>query len=209
MPIVFSETWDVDIGGDDFANAARVTDPVYAGAGALRLQPTAAVAYWEKNAVGGAQSILVARFFLRFGVFPGADVRVIHAESASHDISINYDTATGQLGCSIDSSFQGGLGGPVLALDTWYAIDFKADHSAALLTADGRVNGVALPQAADTFVSGTYSAYKLGPNNEAVTMTTYYDELQVSHTAGDYPLVVGPGPADAAPFSRLGRGAGW
>lgn len=157
----------------------------------MRLQPTAAVSYWEKNTVGGAQTVYVAQVYVRFDVFPGGDVRLVHAEGTGHDLAVKYDSATGQLGCAYDDAFTGGFGGPALSLSTWYKIDFKADMSTGTLTADARVDGTALPQAGGTDVSGTYSAYKLGPNSEASTMTLYFDELSVSNTAADYPLFAG------------------
>lgn len=187
MAVIFTQTWDSVLGGTDFSNASRITSPTYSGAGALQLQPTAAVSYWEQNAVGGAQRVMVARVFIRFAVFPAIDVRIIHAEPGN-DVAISYDSATGQLGCTYNDGFTGGLGGPVLQLNTWYDIDFYANLEGATLTADGKVNGSALPQVSGAGGPGTYGAYKVGPNNAVSTMTLIYDQLQVSHIVQDFPL---------------------
>lgn len=190
MGVVFTETWDTDVGGDDNFNAARVTSPTLEGVGALRLQSVGTQTYWGITSVGGPQNTMVARVWVRFEDFPEGDIRVIHADGTNNVLSIAWNSTTGQFGCTVDDAFVNGSGGPVVLIDKWYRIDARFDMRAVggEIFSNGSIDGENLPHVVWGPLASTYDQYKLGPNNQARTMTMYYDSLQVSNTITDYPI---------------------
>lgn len=187
MPsIEASETWDVALGGTDSFNASRVISPTYAGAGAMRINTSASAGYWDWNT--STNSVYIYRFYLRFATFPAGNVRVAHVTGASHTLEVSYQASSGKLGTMVDGSFIGGVGGPVLLVDTWYRIDSKFDATTGTITADAQVDGTPLPQSSWVGTSQTHSQVKLGNNGSSDTMDVYFDEFKLSITSSDYPI---------------------
>ena len=175
---------------NDWANASISSTTVRNGGYALRLNPVAAVAYWEKAIEGTLPTILVARFYVRFATLPGVNIFIFNDDNASTNAGIGYNNASGKF-CTMLNDIYGTGGGPTVVAGTWYRIDCKIDASTGTLTVDGQVDGSALTQSSGAFASATFNAYKIGPNATTSTMDLYADDLIVSHTAGDYPLGAG------------------
>lgn len=189
MPTLsFIAPWNTTLGGTDFSAAARVTTPTFEGEGALRLQPTGAVAYWEQTS-HGSQNVCVTQMAINFAAFPTNDIRLFHVSANLNGFGIAFDSATGQVGTMVDDSFIGGVGGPVLELNRWYLLDLKIDLSNPTPTADARINGIVLPQTAWS-VAQTYTTWKIGPSGSTDTFTLYVDPFYVSHALEDYPLIL-------------------
>ena len=191
MPIVYSQNWDVALGGDSVTgNCTRITSPTYAGAGALRIAPTAAAAYWIKNSVSGTPNCLVYRVYVNFATLPTVDISLAMGfKTAAGEIGVYFDQTTGKLATGYDG-VAGTGGGPVIVTDTWYCLDMKIDISVNPWTSDAQVDGVPLtqttaPKAANTFETSTY---RLGDTDTSTTYEWRADQLLVSHTVADYPL---------------------
>jgi hypothetical protein len=194
MPsIVFSDPWDTVTGGIDNANVARVTSPVYEGAGALRLQPTASVAYWTETSVGADPAILVYRIFVSFPALPAIDLDILRGNiDGVTEGGIAFDTSESKFATSLDGTLAA-AGGPVIEIDEWYRLDCKVDASTGTWTVDGQVAlgeaaGTVLAQRSGAFAASTFPDYRLGDSGSSGTYTAYLDEFDVSHTAADYPL---------------------
>jgi hypothetical protein len=126
---------------------------------------------------------------MRFATLPGglvADLFGGHSAGPGF-MGLGFDSG-GKLYTEIGSQSPTGSGGPTLVANTWYEVDLRVKADVATATVDGRVNGTALPQ---NTVSGgpfTLDDYRLGEYASAVTYDLYYDTLDVSNTAADYPL---------------------
>lgn len=201
MPsLVYTQSWTTDLGGTDWTgNATRSTTTTQDGGGALRINSSAAVGYWEDSAPADS-SIWIERYYLRFAVLPDADCRISHAEVPGvATAEVRFQVSSGKLGCAVDAAFVGGVGGPVLTTGQWYRIDSRFDASTSFIKSDAMVDGVQLPQASTSFTTGLFSVVKLGSNANTVTMDAFWDNYKLSHTLGDYPIG-----ADDAPPQRLG-----
>src|SRR5688500_9510090 len=165
--IVFSDPWDTSTGGIDNANAARVTSPAYAGDGALRLQPTASVAYWTADAVGTDPDVVVYRAFVRFPSLPVVDLDILRANVDGVTYGgIAFDASESKFATVLDSVLAT-AGGPVIATDSFYRLDCKVDASTGTWTVDaqvalGEAAGAALAQSSGSFASSTFPDYRLG-----------------------------------------------
>ncbi len=188
MPtIAYEQTWDVDLGApDNSANATRVTSPVHAGAGALRLNPTAATAYWLKNAVG-TPNVLVYQAWARFDTKPVADLlRVLYGfASGIGSAGLGFNFSANQF-----AIFNGGFnpGGPTVSAGVWYKLDARFDARANPWVIDAMVDDVALTQRTHGLAAATFADYRLGTSSESLTYDLIFDDLLVSHNAADYPI---------------------
>lgn len=209
MAIVFTETFDVSIGGDNkTANCTRVTSPVYAGAGAAQFNPVAETSWWEKDVIGGvAQNCFVYAFYARYDVLPSADVMICQMDPGGlGDNGIAYDVSSAQFKCADGSPANGTPSGPSITTGVWYRIDIRVDASANPWVLDGKVNGTDLTQNTRGQAAATASKYKLGANAQSDTYTLILDEFNVSHTAADYPLSQFDSDGSAfIPAARRGR----
>lgn len=189
MTLVTTLTFDVDMDSpDDFSNAARVTSPTYAGAGALRFNPTAAVAYWQKN-IGSSPTVLVYRARVRYDTKPSSNQTVVLC---------GFVNGVAQMGLGFDATnnqfaiFDGGVlvnrGGPTITTSQWYTIDVRINVVANPWVVDARIDGVALTQTTGAFAASTFAHYDLGTIGESLTYTLLFDSVDISHTSGDYPI---------------------
>ena len=207
MAIVYSATWDVDTESPDgSANMTRVTSPVHDGAGAVRLHPTADVAFWLKNAVGGAQNTMVFSAWMHFATLPSVNIPDVFGTymTGPNAMCLGYDKTSGKMYCEIGSQSPATPGGPVLVAGTWYAVNFKVVASGATATVDGKVDGQNLTQ--NTVGGGPYTGadYRLGEYQTNDSYDLIFDTLNVSHTASDYPLLVTSGKMPTSRIRRLG-----
>jgi hypothetical protein len=188
--IVYSENWNVDLGAPDSSvAAARVTSPVYEGAGALRINPTAGVGYWSKNTPGADPNVIVYLIYARFDDFPAADlfkVLDVTADGVSNS-GLGYDVSSNQFG-TWDGTSALSVGGPTLSLNTWYRLDLRVNMSANPWVVDAKVNGTDLPQETLAFAASTVANYRLGSNSETDTWDLFFDYWFVSYTSSDYPI---------------------
>lgn len=191
MAVVYSQTWDVDLGTPDGSNlATRDTVTKRTGAGALRLNCTADVAYWLKNAVGGAQQVIVMQAYLRFASLPTGSVPELFGTYATGPgaLSFGYDQPSGKCYMEISNASNQTPNGPVLAINTWYRFDLKYVGNGGTISVDGMIDGTAITQ--NTYGSGPYSGgdYRIGEYGVAATYDLYVDDFQVSHVVTDYPI---------------------
>ena len=172
---------------NDWTNASVSSALSRSGTYAVRLNPTAAVGYWEKAIDGASPTVIVARLYVRYATLPGSNALVFNDDNASTNLGIGYKHADGKFATFLNDIY-GTSGGPTVTTDTWYRIDLKLDASTGTATVDAQVDGVALPQSSGAFASAAFNAYKIGSNNSSVTMDLYADDFVASHTSGDYPL---------------------
>lgn len=189
MPtIVFSENWDVALNGTDSFNASRVTTPTFAGAGAMRIQTTLQVGYWDNTISQGAQAVVVMQAYIRFTTLPAENIRLLGCDLVSGGgYGIWIDPVTGKFVC-VSQGVLGTPGGPVVVTGTWYKLDVRVDARANPSLVDGRVDGVALPQSSLSEAATTTDAYKVGDGGRSPTWDAYFDELRASHIAADFPI---------------------
>lgn len=191
MPtIIYSQNWDADDGTpDDASHWSQNTTIKHAGAGSIRLQPAASVAYWNKNAAAGVRTI-VMQAYVYFTTRPTVDLQNIFGSLAptQADIGLGWRAATNQFACEC-----GDLGageGPTITAGTWHKIDIKL-VSAATYTTDAKVDDVALTQRTFAATAVDLALYNLGSTSENSTADYYFDDLYVSNTAADFPIVLG------------------
>lgn len=207
MALTYYNGWESGTLGDDQSSGATVvTSPVFAGADAMRLSFTAAVAYWLKNATS-AHAVVVMRCMVRFTALPNADVQILGCHNGSNEIGVFFEAATGKFRTGIGGSY-GAAGGPVLATGTWYRADAKFDASANPWTSDGMVDGTPLTQMSVAVAASVFPDYRLGDPSRTPTATVVFDELFVADAASDYPFGLTE-PGDDPPIGIGGRGAGW
>lgn len=186
----YQQTWDVDLGSPNGStNATRVTSPVHDGAGALRLNAPADVAYWLKTAPTSTQ-VVVMRAYVRFATLPSVTTADLFGGyvGGTGFFGIGYNKTNNQFFCEIEPGAGGASGGPVLATNTWYLLDLKVDAHLNPVTVNARVDGTALAQA--SFAAGPFTIgdYRIGEFQASQTYDMYVDTFDVSHLAADYPL---------------------
>ena len=176
---------------NDWSSASVQSTTKRTGGYALRLNPTAAVCYWEKAIEGGATpNVLVTRFYVRFATLPGANVTLFNEDTAFTDFGVGFKFATNQFCTLLDGVF-GTAGGPTIVTGTWYRIDAKFDTSTGTATVDAQVDGTPLTQSSGTYTSGVFNMYKVGSNSHSSTMDVFVDDLAISHDSADYPIGAG------------------
>jgi hypothetical protein len=197
MPtIVYTQTFDVDDGSpEDASNWSRVTSPTFAGAGALRINPTGAVGYWHKNA-GATPATFVYRVWLRFDTKPSSNLnRVVNCFAGGvGEMALGFDSTANKFGI-----FDGGAivntGGPSISASQWYRIDLRVNASANPWVVDAQVDSSALTQTTGAYTASTFNRYDLGTDSESLTYDLIFDSLDVSHTGADYPITDAPSTA--------------
>lgn len=195
MPtIVYSETWDVDDGAPDLQlNSARSTTVARTGAGSIRINPTAAVGYWHKNAAGALTKVVVYRVWARFDTKPAADMlRLLGVfKGGVGEMGVGYKQSSNQFGVFDGSATIANAGGPTVTTGQWYRLDCRVDATANPWKTDVQIDGTALTQTTQAVASSTFAdpTYHLGTDSEALTFDLFFDDLSVSHTAADYPFL--------------------
>jgi len=135
------------------------------------------------------------RLYLRFPTLPGADIpQVVHLERSPHsnEIDVNYVSASKKLTLSVGGGSTV-TGSTVLAANTWYRVELRADTRTGIQLADWRIDGT--PQPALSLPANTTSFYglRLGPTGVAGALAWrgQYDDVLVTGNANDYPLGAG------------------
>ncbi len=134
-------------------------------------------------------AVVVGSLYIYFSAFPASN---------NDDICFCYVTAGVTLGLKLDiadkkiyARFWGAADGNkanvVLAVDTWYRIDYKFNVSANPSTIDFQVNGTAAAQSTYAQAATTITQVGIGSTN-ANTSTMYVDDEIYSATSGDYPI---------------------
>ena len=192
---VYISGWEhgvLDTGGGamlvaDWSNASISSSIFRTGTRSLRLNPSAAVAYWEKAALGGTTTVIVTRFYVYFSVLPNADTFIFNDDTAFTQAGIAFDQSEAKFATMLDGALAA-AGGPTITTGTWYRLDLRIASSGGTTSAEAEVDGMTLATSSGSFTDGTFNAYKIGPNSQTRTMDMHADDFIVSHTAGDYPI---------------------
>lgn len=152
---------------------------------------SAASAQGMFNAPAGA-AVRVGSFFINVASLPAANAEFFRLNSTTaRNVMVGFEQSSGKLCVYAGTNFAGRVVGPVLVAGAWTRIDFKADGTG--LTLDWRVDGAVQTQLAIGGSTGTFSWYLMGHNLSVdvafTAYTAYYDDVAMSATAGDYPLL--------------------
>ncbi len=132
-------------------------------------------------------NMIVVSFYVRIATNPGNKSQFFHTLGATVNALVGVDT-NGIVFANI-----GGAGEQDGVADisdgNWHRIDIRYDTSGATHALDVEVDGTALTQVTSAQAGGsTITAYRIGSNTAAHTMTFQADDLVVSQTSGDFPI---------------------
>lgn len=189
LPVAYQDGWnDQTVGGDETSNASISTTTTYEGGAALRLQATAGVAYWNKNAIGGNPNVLVMRAYVRYATLPNANVTILTAYTNGVSAAgVGYHSASGEIRTVRDGAYA--ASGRAIVANTWYRIDVRVDASTGTWYVDAMVDGTPITSSSGSPGGpGTFADYRLGDFSNTATWDGFWDKLAVSHDPSAYPI---------------------
>jgi len=153
------------------------TSTVRSGARAGRFATAGTTTYLGRN-VTGTPNVAVARFAIRFvGSLPSSSVNLFAFTTGGSFCFLHYIQSSQKLGVSFVGNASGATLGPVVAADTWYVIDFRADASANPWKIDWRVDGAVQTQKTSALAANTFTTFRIGANVDTGAGTPTYDLL--------------------------------
>lgn len=159
------------------------------GVYALRINPTATIT--RVDYALATPTVGVGRMYIRFASFPTSNTVFFRWQvSVGNHFGIKFRQADSKLVARHLGVGDGNEYATALSLNTWYRIDVKVDISTGSPTVDFQVDGNAVTQSVFTQAASTFAAVGVGCSDN-ITMDTYYDDLVVSATSGDYPIGAG------------------
>jgi hypothetical protein len=144
--------------------------------------------YIRRNYSG--QTVVVARFALRFASLPTADVSqlVQVAPIGGYNLYFGFDQATSKLEMVLGSSGQSALSANAVSADMWYRVEFRFNVGVTPRAIEWKINGTSQTTVSAANATSTLDKFYLGSGVTADVFTAYYDDVLLSTTSGDYPL---------------------
>jgi hypothetical protein len=173
-----------------FGSPGNVTSPARTGARALEITATGSQEYVSYTIAAGNRVITQA-VYIRFAALPtGAGVtdQLIQFVNSGGNGLLQYSVDDNQF--RVTNGTNSALGGPTLAVDTWYRIVVEYDTSGANAVIRATVDGGTEFSASTARAAADTTAARLGTGGSQ-TYTAYYDDWLISVTDGDYEEIEG------------------
>lgn len=153
--------------------------------------------------VVASPATLVARYYLYFTTFPTSNVDLLHYNGSVSGFTwgATFNAVAQEIRADVN------VAGVPVVTGRWYCVDQRTVFAAGAHTLDVWVNGRACPQRTANFAAESVSAIRIGTtvNN---TFDMYYDDIVVSATGADFPIM--PGTVHGLyPTADGTHGGGW
>lgn len=181
------EHGDIGVYSVTTGSPAFVTSPVRTGNKALEIASVAANESVGYNLPTGNRQVTQS-FYIRLAAFPDGTGNLASFVNASGNHVFRLPTGNSQFEVIVAAGTPV-VGGPTVALDTWYLIDLFADSSTGTASIACKVDGGTEFSASRVQAAADITVARIGQTN-ANTVTMYYDDWGVSVTNGDYPIGV-------------------
>lgn len=131
----------------------------------------------------------VWRMYVRFATLPSTDCFLGAVDYTGTSAGPGFKQSDSTIRSYVDIAGVPTFGatGVVVTTGVWYRVDVKSVGSVVAGTVDVQVDGTAVAQVTGAFASANATAMVVG-SLSAPTHETFFDDLVVSQTAGDYPI---------------------